>query len=548
MIFNAKKSFISAIVCLTLSLSVSAQLFPVSIIHLNDFHARFEEVNSNSGTCKPDEGEICIGGYGRVVTMVKRLLEEKRDLNPIYLNAGDNFQGTLWYNIHRWNVTSYFLNLLPADVMTLGNHEFDHQVAGVVPFLESIKSPIVVANVDASEEPTFDGKFSKTFVIEKYSRKIGVIGVMLQTTPNIASTGKLKFTDEATAVREEAAKLKSEGIDIIIVLSHSGLEVDVAIATNGGPDIDVIVGGHSHTFLWTGANKPGPDTPRGDYPTIVQQSQHGNRRVLIVQASAYTKYLGDITVWFDDAGELVEYEGAPIYLGPEIVPDPAIQAELVPWKTVVDAAGLRVVGHSKIEITKFGCSDGECNSGNLITDAYVHSYVSQMPKPAKGWIHAAISATNTGGIRSLPSTPGPLNYGDLVAIIPFENTLDSLELRGDHILEMLEFSASSTLTWLQVSGMRIVFNMTRPIGSRVISVDLLCNECDIPVYEPIEVDRMYRFIMPSFLAGGGDGFYMVSDNKQNHVVGGIDIDAFEEYVAKMSPLMNPVNGRITVVT
>lgn len=156
--------------------------------------SRFEEVNSNSGTCKPEEGEVCIGGYGRVVTTVKRLLEEKKDLNPIYLNAGDNFQGTLWYNIHRWNVTSYFLNLLPADAITLGNHEFDHQVSGVVPFLESIKSPIVVANVDASEEPTFDGKFSKTFVIDKYERKIGIIGVMLQTTPVSPNLSYLSVT------------------------------------------------------------------------------------------------------------------------------------------------------------------------------------------------------------------------------------------------------------------------------------------------------------------------------------------------------------------
>lgn len=87
--------------------------FPVSIIHLNDMHARFDETNTMSNTCKvPSE---CIGGYARVVSKVKELLVEKADKNPIYLNAADNFQGTLWYNIYRWNVTSYFLNLLPAD-------------------------------------------------------------------------------------------------------------------------------------------------------------------------------------------------------------------------------------------------------------------------------------------------------------------------------------------------------------------------------------------------------------------------------------------------
>jgi 5'-nucleotidase len=79
--------------------------------------SRFEETNIFSTSCKPEIGEECIGGYARVVTKVKELLEERKDLNPVYLNAGDNFQGTFWYNFFQWNVTSYFLNLLPADAM-----------------------------------------------------------------------------------------------------------------------------------------------------------------------------------------------------------------------------------------------------------------------------------------------------------------------------------------------------------------------------------------------------------------------------------------------
>lgn len=77
--------------------------------------SRFEETDWASSTCiDPNE---CVGGYGRVVTIVKHLLKERNNTNPIYLNAGDNFQGTLWYNIGRWDVTQYFLNLLPADAM-----------------------------------------------------------------------------------------------------------------------------------------------------------------------------------------------------------------------------------------------------------------------------------------------------------------------------------------------------------------------------------------------------------------------------------------------
>lgn len=131
----------------------------------------------------------------------------------------------------------------------------------------------------------------------------------------IANTEKLRFTNESIAVREEAARLKSEGVSIIIVLSHCGLDVDYIIARNAGPDVDVIVGGHSHTFMYTPtADKPklGPDTPKDNYPAVVTHDD--GHRVLIVQASAYLKYVGDITVYFDKEGRVVTYEGAPVYL------------------------------------------------------------------------------------------------------------------------------------------------------------------------------------------------------------------------------------------
>lgn len=132
----------------------------------------------------------------------------------------------------------------------------------------------------------------------------------------MANTGDLKFLDESESVKAEAEKLKAEGVDIIIVLSHCGLDVDYVIAKNAGPNVDVIVGGHSHTFMWTGENSPGPDTPQDSYPAkVVQDDGHV---VLIVQASAYTKYLGDITVYFDSAGEVQNWEGQPIYMEHDI--------------------------------------------------------------------------------------------------------------------------------------------------------------------------------------------------------------------------------------
>ena len=114
------------------------KLYPLSIIFFGDFHSRYEETNIVSTKCKPKDGEKCIGGYARIISKVKSLLEEKKDKNPLYLNAGDNYQvgkikmsnlskicliesfihqGTLWFTLLKWNVTSHFMNLFPAHAM-----------------------------------------------------------------------------------------------------------------------------------------------------------------------------------------------------------------------------------------------------------------------------------------------------------------------------------------------------------------------------------------------------------------------------------------------
>lgn len=250
---------------------------------------------------------------------------------------------------------------------TIGNHEFDDGVPGIVPFMAASKSPIVISNVDDSLEPTFQGLYSKSIVIEKYSRKIGIVGV---TTTLRSGWGQINITPPIPAVLDEVTKLTNEGVDIIIVLSHCGLDIDREIAQHGGP-IDIIVGGHSHSFLFSGENPPGPDNPVATYPTI--EKQENGHEVLIVQASAYTKYLGDITLYFDEFGKIQSFEGAPIFLGHDVVQDAKILEELAPWKAVVDVIQNRVVGVSKFPLSSSRCYVRECSMGSISADAYVRS-------------------------------------------------------------------------------------------------------------------------------------------------------------------------------
>lgn len=570
------RNFFGAFFCITIFVlcetvcgrgvnSSQRALFELSIIHINDFHARFEQTSPSSAVCLEGQEESCVGGIARIATAVKGLVKERP--NPIFLNAGDNFQGTLWYTKFKWNVTAHFLNMLPHDALTLGNHEFDDKIAGVVPFLENMNAPFVVANIDDSEEPSIQGKYNKSIVIERGGRKIGILGYVLHTFYELSSTGKLKFLNETEAVIEEAAKLKSQGVDIIIALSHAGLDVDREVAA-AVPDIDIIVGGHSHSFLYTGT-PPSGDYPVDSYPVIVEQP--GGHKVLIVQAYAYSKYVGNITVWFDEQGEYTAWEGSPILLDKSVPEDPDVVQAMKPWKEIIDAEANVVIGSTKVflDASSSACRKGECNIGNLIANAFVDEYVNLAPPGS--WTRAAIGIINSGGIRTSITETAPdgnITYADLITAQPFANTVDIIELQGKHILETLEFSVSNPYSlyrgngrhkrdvearefsgqgFLQMSGIQVTFDMNQPVMNRVSSVAIKCAECRVPMYEPLNLEKWYRVALCSFLVTGGDGYTVIANNARNHVTGRVDYEVLMDYIGKNSPLTTGIEDNIHII-
>ncbi|XP_049885610.1 apyrase isoform X2 [Pectinophora gossypiella] len=445
--------------CIISLVSSQDDRFELNILHYNDFHARFVETSPSGGVCNPNDAP-CIGGFARLTTVVREA--KAREPHSLLLNAGDSFQGTIWYNLLRWNVTQDFMNMLPHDAHVLGNHEFDNGIDGVVPYLRSLESPVVTANIIDDREPTIQGLYQSSIVIEREGRQIGIIGVIISTTDELASTGQLEFTDEIETVRREAEKLNELGVNIIIVLSHCGLDIDREIALHGGPHIDIVVGGHSHTLLY---NDEAPNNsgfiPQGPYPVIIDQE---TRKVLIVQAAAHTQYLGEIKLHFDDAGNLLEWEGHPHYIGNEIEQD--------------------------------------------------------------------------------------ITFESVLLSTPFENNVEVFDLRGDHILEMLEYSVANVpypgARMLQVSGLRNVFDNTRPVNNRALNVTVRCIECDVPRYEPLQLDKYYKVVSQSFIGEGGDGFTMLSENRVNVEVVGVDYDVLMTYIAKQSPVFRDNDGRIEI--
>ncbi|CAG9793356.1 unnamed protein product [Diatraea saccharalis] len=516
--------------------------FELNILHYNDFHARFEETSLSGGLCDKTSEEPCIGGFARLATAVREAMNREQD--SILLNGGDSFQGTIWYNILRWNVTQDFMNMLPHDAHVLGNHEFDNGIEGAVPYIKALNSTVVTANMIADDEPTIQGIYKPSTIVERNGKKIGIIGVIISSTDELASTGKLRFTDEVETVKAEAEKLNLQGVDVIIVLSHCGLDIDREIALHGGPYIDIIVGGHSHTLLYNGEpTDTSAFSPQGPYPIVVEQE---SRTVLIVQAAAHTIYLGEIKLYFDDSGNLLNWVGNPHYLGSDIEQAPDVLAKIDEYIPLIEEMANTPVGNSLVFLDS-SCACKECNLGNLICDAFMHSVMDRAE--GDNWHYAHFCVINQGGIRAA-ITPGNVTYAQLLLTIPFENRVEVFELKGEHIIEMLEFSVANQ-PWpgarmLQVSGIRTVFDGSQPVGSRVVSVTVRCIECDVPRYIPLDLNKYYRVVSQNFIGNGGGGYHMISNNRRNVIEVGLDYEVVKNYFEHQSPVFVDIDGRMQI--
>src|SRR4051812_24252212 len=186
---------------LSISAAASAADYRLRILHVNDLHARYDQTTATGGFCTPkDEAEKkCVGGAARLQTKLKEL----RGDNALFLDAGDQFQGTLFYTQYKHGAVQTILGMLKPDVQTLGNHEFDDGPAGLAPYLDAVSWPVLSANLDVAREPRLKNKFRPyTIVRTKSGERIGIIGLTTSDTPIASSPGPtVKFTSEAAALK-----------------------------------------------------------------------------------------------------------------------------------------------------------------------------------------------------------------------------------------------------------------------------------------------------------------------------------------------------------
>ena len=506
---------------LALSAGTAMAEYSLTILHTNDFHARFEPISKYDSGCGAEdnaEGK-CFGGSARLATAIEAA--RARSNNSILLDGGDQFQGTLFYTYYKGALAAEMMNRMGYDAMTVGNHEFDDGPEVLRGFMDSLDFPILMSNADVSREPLLADTLKKSTVIERGGEKIGLIGLTPEDTDELASPGdNVSFSDPVAAVQAEVDKLTAQGVNKIIVLSHSGYGVDqrVAAETTG---VDVIVGGHSHSLLGDMENAEGP------YPTMV-----GN--TAIVQSYAYGKFLGELNVTFNDAGEVVSANGQPLIIDAAVAEDEGVKARITEAAEPLEEIRNLVVAQAATSISgeRTVCRAMECPMGSLIADAMLDRVKEQ---------GIEIAIQNGGGIRASIDA-GPITMGEVLTVLPFQNTLSTFQVTGATVLAALENGVSQIEEgagrFPQVAGMTFAFDASKPAGARVSDV--------MVGGAPIDPDKLYGVVSNNYVRNGGDGYAMFKTATNAYDYGPDLADVTAEFLAEKGPFTPYTDGRISV--
>lgn len=488
----------------------------LQVLGVNDLHGNLEPTLVSD---KPAGGVAYLGSY----------LAAAKAADPkgtIIAHAGDTVGASplisSWFHDEP---TIEATNLMDFDAGTVGNHEFDeggtemlrlirggHREDGKQfkdgadtsdPDFPGADYPYVSANVTYADSgkhvlPPFT-------IVRREGVPVGIIGVTTTETPSIVvpdAVAPFTFGDLSDAVNQQVKVLNRLGVHTIVVLAHAGGFQDPGKDPAGeildetkqmSPDVDLVVAGHTHSFLNTRVNN-----------------------ALVVQAYKYGTAFDKVTLTVDRRTRDVTDSTADVVTTYDdgVAPQPQLASLVQTFKDRIAPVSSRVVGTAASAATRAATTAGESSLGDLIADAQAHETGAQ------------IALMNPGGIRA-DLKAGRLTFGDLFAVQPFDNGMVSMKLTGAQVKAILEqqFPAAGDKI-LQVSGLKETYDRTRAEGDRIMSLTL----ADGTAIDPAAT---YTVASNSFLATGGDGFTVFKQGTEVTSFGS-DIDAFEHYVESLA--------------
>src|SRR4051812_17729060 len=466
-------------------------------------------------------GADWFGGYLAAI----RAEAAERGGAVVVLDGGDAFQGTLMSNPFRGRSVTDVYNALGVTAAAVGNHEFDFGLPVLRERIAQAHYPLLAANVFLRGTRQRPDWATPSTLVELGGVKVGIIGLATVSTPlttNPVNVADLEFAEGGPVAAEEADGLRARGATVVLICAHAGplppeSEIQrIARAVRG--KVDAIVSGHHHTSIGPPPLIVGgiPIVQSGaklqNFSVVELALDEGARvRSFAVNDGALPRSGGPLAILHEWNGRAAQWRGRAV------APDPRVAEILRGYDAQVRTLREMRIGATRVELRKGGPDD---LLGNLTADA--------LRSGAGGGLPAQFALQNAGGLRVSEIPAGPITFGQIFDLVPFDNEQVVVSLRAEQIRDALEAVLRHGKAPMRVSGLRYAIDWEKfgaaeeprsaPAGAivvRMVGADgrVLCEtqSCTRTRCAPACAEGTHSVAVTDFLANGGDGLTVMKD-------------------------------------
>ena len=445
----------------------------VRVLETTDFHGNILPGARERRTRRP------VGGSAVLASWVKRLRGENPE-GTVLLDGGDWFQGTMISNLQYGRPVVEQMNLLGYTAAAIGNHDFDWSADTLARRVAEMRFAALGANCVERKTGRRPRYARADTLVTRRGVRVGILGLCYRETPTVTlprNVAHLRFEDDSATAAKLVPELRRQGhATVVLAVGHVPAETDStqrAVSgdlyrlARGVPGVDAWLGGHSHNQVC--------DT-LGGVPMLI--------------AGAHAEVIGVVDLVVDPVrGRVVERRARlqPTYAD-EVTPDAEMRARVERWNAGIAPIAATVLGRNARRLVR----SGDATVGYLVTDAMRQA------------VGADIVLQNSGGLRAdLPE--GDITRGGIYEVMPFDNTIVTMELTGAELRRVIEEGLKSGRA-SQPSGLRYTYDNRRPEMQRAVTLTLADGS-------PLDEQRSYRVAVNNFMASGGDGFFTLSTGR-----------------------------------
>ncbi len=496
---------------MVLSFSAHGTTKTVTLLFTNDFESAYAPIPAFWR-----EDLTNIGGIAELATLINEI--RASEPNVFLFDAGDIFTGTL-AKLTQGALSFELMMSMHYDAMVIGNHEFEYGWQTFAEQKNRVAFPVLGANLyyQGTDHP-----YAQPYaIIERHGVRIGVIGILGQDAATAlvpSNIAGVEVRDPLPIVQRYVDQLRDE-VDLIVLLTHQGQTAPMQTDDEADP---AVYRGNAENFALAGAIK-GIDvifaghTDAGTREPIVHP-EHGT---LIMQTYGQGQHLGYLQIELDAAGQRTGYTGRLVAVDSDhLAPDPQVAAKLARYQRQ-HAEIFETVGHTNAPFVRRYYEESDL--GNLFADITARA------------VDADIGLMPSGALRKdLPK--GAVSRVDLLDAFPFADRLALIDMSGALLLRVLEQGLSLQRGMLQVSGIKVQYDPSRPAGQRVLGAWV--------GESPIDPNTIYRVGTVEILAQGGDAYVQFLEAANIQISETSFAQALEAYFARTPLVHVPPRGRL----